>query len=128
MVSGEFPARPIVLHAQSMSGREMASKHLAAPAAFEANNIITMNRSPDRHGGCPLTFGFGCGFSEPGERPMDGRDQLPELVGPDLVSPNICGDNVGREFSVNRGGWCFPGHHGSPVKLTRYHPRLNLKR
>jgi len=59
-----------------------------------------MNRSTDRHGGSALRLGFGCRFSESGERLMHGRDQRPELIGPDLVSPNVCSDNVGREFSV----------------------------
>ena len=52
-----------------MAGREMPSKHLAVPAAFQANDVITMKRSPDRDGGCPLTFGDGCRFS--GRRKID---------------------------------------------------------
>jgi hypothetical protein len=100
MVSGEFPAGTILVDAQSMAGREMPSEHLTAPAAFEANDIIGMDRSTDRHGGGPLSFGFGCRFSESGERLMDGRNQCRELIGPDLVSPNVRGDNIGREFSI----------------------------
>jgi hypothetical protein len=66
----------------------MPFEHLPAPAAFEANDIIAVNRSPDRHGWGPLSLGFGCRDSEPDERLMDGRDQRPELIGPDLVSGN----------------------------------------
>jgi hypothetical protein len=100
MVSGEFPPRAILLHGGFMAGSEMPSEHLAAPAAFQANDIIALNRSPDGDGRCPLTRGFDTGFPEPRERLMDGRDQFSELCGADLVSSNICGDDVGREFSI----------------------------
>jgi len=83
-----------------MSGREMPSEHLAAPAALQADYIVAMNGSPDRDGGCPLSLGFGCGFPEPDERLMDSRDHGRELVGRDLVSPNVSCDYIGREFSV----------------------------
>ena len=33
---------------------------------------------------------------------MDGRDQCPELIGPDLVSPNVRSDDIGSEFSIQR--------------------------
>jgi len=100
MVSGEFPATAILVDAQSMAGHEMPSEHLTAPAAFEANDIIGVDRSTDRDGGGPLRFGFGCRFSESRERLMDRRNQCPELIGPDLVSPNVRGNDVGREFSI----------------------------
>jgi len=100
MVSGEFPARTILVSAQSMAACQMPPQRQAAPAAFEANDIIAVNRSPDRYGGRPLSLGFGCWFSERGKRPMHSRDQHPELIGPDLVSPNVRGDDVGREFST----------------------------
>jgi len=43
MVSAEFPAGTILVDAQSMSGREMPSEHLAAPAAFQANDVIAVH-------------------------------------------------------------------------------------
>jgi hypothetical protein len=100
MVTGEVPARAILLHGQSMAGSEMPSEHLAAPAALQANDIIAVNGSPGRDGGCPLTPGFGCRFSESSQCLMNGRDQRPELVGRDLVLPNIGDDNRGSEFSI----------------------------
>jgi len=78
----------------------MPSEHLTAPAAFEANDITRVDRSTDRDGGGPLNLGIGCRSSESGERMTDGRNQRREFVGPDLVSPNICGDDIGREFSI----------------------------
>jgi hypothetical protein len=57
-----------------MTGREMASEHLAAPPTFEANHIVSVNGSPDRHGGCSLFLVFGCRFTEARESLMHGRD------------------------------------------------------
>ena len=71
MLTGEVPLCAILLHGQFMAGNEMPSEHLATPAAFQANDIIPMNRSPDRDGRCPLSLGFGCRFSEADERPME---------------------------------------------------------
>jgi hypothetical protein len=84
-----------------MAGRKMPSKHLAAPAAFQANDIIATDGSPDRHRGCSLTAGFCDGFAKPRECLMYGRNQGRELIGCDLIAPNIRGDNFGREFSID---------------------------
>ena len=100
MFPRQVPANTVLIDAQSVSGREMPSEHQAAPAALQANDIIVMNGSTDRHRGCPLSLGFGCRFSELGNRLMDSRDQGRELVGPNLVSPNVSCDYIGREFSV----------------------------
>jgi hypothetical protein len=96
----QMPKSKIPLHFQSMAGSETPSEHLAAPPAFEANDIIAMNRSPDRDGGCPLSVEFGYRFTKACEGLIHGRDQRPELVRPDLVPPNVRGDNFSREFSI----------------------------
>jgi hypothetical protein len=57
-----------------MAGREMAFEHLAAPAAIEAHDIIAVNRSPYRDGGCPINLRFGCRFTDANERLMHSRD------------------------------------------------------
>jgi len=57
-----------------MAGREMAFEHLAAPAAFEADDIIAVNGSTDRDGGCPLSVEFGYRFTKGCEGLMHGRD------------------------------------------------------
>jgi|HubBroStandDraft_2_1064218.scaffolds.fasta_scaffold195542_2 hypothetical protein len=102
MLSGEFPASAILLYRQSMAGSEMPFEHLAAPATIEADDIITMNRLSDRHGRGSLSLDFGCRFSEADERLMNSRDQDRQLVGPDLVTADICSNNVGRAFSIER--------------------------
>ena len=72
MLTGEVPPSTILVDAQSMTGREMAFEHLAAPPAFEADDIIAMNGLPDRDGGCPLHLRFGCRFTEADECLMNG--------------------------------------------------------
>jgi hypothetical protein len=94
----------------------MPLEHLAAPPAFEADDVIAMDGSPNRDGGCPLFVEFGCRFTETDERLMNGRDQRRELFGRDLVPPNICSNDVGREFSVERWRRRFVWHFGSPCR------------
>jgi hypothetical protein len=76
-----------------------------------------MNGSADRHRGSSLCVEFGYRFTETCEGLMNGRDQGSELIGRELIAPNVCGDNFSREFSIDRGGWHFLGHHSSPVGL-----------
>jgi len=59
MVTRQVPASTILVDGQSMAGIEVPSKHLAAPAAFQADDIIAMNGSPDRDGGYPPFIEFG---------------------------------------------------------------------
>jgi hypothetical protein len=73
MVTRQVPASTILVDAQSMAGSEMASEHLALPAAFDANDIIVMDGSPDRHRGCSLAPSFGYRFTAD-ERLMNSRD------------------------------------------------------
>ena len=97
-----------------MAGCQMPSNHQAAPTAFQADDVIPMNGSADRHRGSSLTADFWWLFTETCEGLMNSRDQGPELIGRDLIAPNICGDNLSREFSIDGGGWCFVGHINSP--------------
>ena len=74
MFTGEIPPSAILLHGQSMAGRDMPPEHLAAPPAFEADDIIAVNRSTDRDGGCPLSVEFGYRFTNGCEGLMNSRD------------------------------------------------------
>jgi hypothetical protein len=96
MLTAEFPASTTLLHGQSISGREMPSEHLASAAAIEAHDIIATNRSLHRDGGRVLDPDFGCRFTEGDKHLMHRRDQDLELVEPNLVLPNVCGDDSPR--------------------------------
>src|SRR6516162_2502421 len=100
MVTREVPVSTILVNAQSVAGGEMAFEHLTAPPAFQANDIIAMDRSPDRHRGCSLDAGFCYRFAKPRECLMNGRDQSGELVGPYLIAPNISRHNFSGELSI----------------------------
>jgi hypothetical protein len=43
MFTPQVPASAILVNAQSVVGREMPSEHLAASAAFQADDIIAVN-------------------------------------------------------------------------------------
>jgi hypothetical protein len=101
MLAWQVPPSTILVGAQSVAGRDMPLEHLAAPAAFQANDIIAVNRSTDRHSRCSPSIDFGCRFTKADERLMNGRDQRREFVGSDLVPPNIGRGDFRSEFSIN---------------------------
>jgi hypothetical protein len=63
MLTREAPPCAILLHGQFMAGSKVPSEHLPVPAAFQANDIIAVNRSPDRHGRSSLPAVFGDRFT-----------------------------------------------------------------
>ena len=74
MVTGEVPASTILIYGKSMAGRDMPLEHLAAPATVQAHDIIAVNGSTDRDGGCSLSVEFGYQFTKGCEGLMHGRD------------------------------------------------------
>jgi hypothetical protein len=90
----------------------MPAQHLPAPAAIQADDVIVLNGSADRNCGGSLDDGF-CGrFAELTEGLMNGRDQRRQLIGWDLIAPNVGGDDLGGEF-----GRLLIGHHLVPLFL-----------
>jgi uncharacterized protein (DUF2236 family) len=86
------------------------AKHLPPPAAFQAYDIVAANGSPDRHRRGSLGLDGFSWFTEAGKRLVYSRDQRGDLVRPDLIAPNVCGDNLRGEFSIDRLGWLFVRH------------------
>ncbi len=81
-----------------MGRRQMPAKHLSFPAVVEADHVITMNGSTDRHSRCSWSFGFGGWFSKIGEGLMNSRDQRRQLIRLDLIASNISADDFRGEF------------------------------
>jgi hypothetical protein len=116
MVTGEVPASTILIYGKSMAGCDMPLEHLAAPATVQANDIIAVNRSPDRDGGSSLFVGFCHWFTEADKRLMHGRDQRTEFIGRDLILSNIGGSYLCNEIAICRCGRRFLGHIGSSCR------------
>jgi hypothetical protein len=91
----------------------MPAEHLPAPTAIQANDVITMNGSPDRNRRGSLDDGFCCRFTEATESLMDGRDQSGELIRRDLIASNIRADDHRDEF-----GRLLIGHRLVPLFPT----------
>jgi hypothetical protein len=58
---------------------------------------------------------------------MNSRYQGRKLIGRDLVPPNICGDDVGRVFSVERWRRLFVWHLVLPVEIDKIPCRANIE-
>jgi hypothetical protein len=83
MLTRQVPASTILVDAQPVTGRYMPSEHLAAPAAFDADDVIAVNGPSNRNSGCSLFVEFGYRFTKGCEGLMNSRDQCGELVGSD---------------------------------------------
>jgi hypothetical protein len=68
----------------------MPTNHASFPAAFQTNDIIAVNGSPDRNRRGSLGGGFADWLSQFGERLMNGRNQGWKLVGHDRIASKIC--------------------------------------
>ena len=104
----------VSLCGQPMSGGHMPTKRLAAPPAFQTNNVIAPDRLPYRNSGCPWAGRFRFGFTETAERLMNGRNQSGDLVSHDLISTKICGHNSRGEFPIGRYARLVVWHPYSP--------------
>jgi hypothetical protein len=101
----------------------MSAEHLPAIAAIHADDIIALNGLPSRHYRLSLIWGFHSRFPEAGECLMDGRNQRTELIGRNLIAPNIRGNYFRCKLLTILLGWLLIGHLfflsvGAPV----YHP------
>jgi hypothetical protein len=78
----------------------MAANHLPAVAAIQADDVIALNGSPDRHCWSSFDDGFLRRSAEVGERLMNGREQRRQLVGRNLVASQIGADDRYSEVSI----------------------------
>lgn len=97
MIDPQVPACAIFLDGQPVCRREMAAERLPTPTTIQADDVITLNGSPNGNRRGSLGDGF-CRFAEADKRRMDGRDQGGELIRLDLIASNIGGDDFDSEF------------------------------
>jgi len=91
MVRRQIPASPIIRDAKPMLHLQMAAQDFAAEATFEADDIIALHRSADRHRR-PRRLLHRYGSAETGKRAVYVDDQSYELVRFDRVVPHIAAD------------------------------------
>jgi len=94
MIARQFPSPQIFGDLQSMPGAEVASQRLASEAAFEADHVVMLHRSSDRHrrGAGRRDFRR---LSKPLERLLDRNDQRRELVRSQGMVAYIARDDLG---------------------------------
>jgi hypothetical protein len=102
-----------------MGGRHMPPKHLAFPAAVQADDVIVVNGSANRNRRGSLDDGFCRRFTESREGLMDGRNQGGELIRRDLMASEIRADDLRREAALR--GRILIGHLVRPSHLFDRH-------
>jgi hypothetical protein len=103
----------------------MPAEHLSFPAAIQVDDMIAVDRSPDRNRRGSFDNGFCCRFPELTECLMHSRDQGSELIGGDLMASEIRADDLRDEF-----GRLLIWHRLVPFSPpeTVYPPRSTLGR
>lgn len=88
IICRQFPPDKVFDDAEAVDGQQMSAERLRAIPALEANHVILLDRSPDRHGR-PKRLLRRWRPSETSKSAMHLDDQSYELVGPDLVMPHV---------------------------------------
>jgi hypothetical protein len=94
VIGRQFPAGAVIGVFEIMGDPQMSAKRLRTIPALEANHIVLLHRSPDRHRRFAGLLHWWRATPEIGERLMHLDDQSYELVGPDLVMPHVAADDV----------------------------------
>lgn len=110
MLSWQLPAGAILVDAQTVSGVNVSTKHLPTPTAVEADDKISLNRASDRDRRGPLGLDGLDRLTETGKRLMYDQDQRWELIGRNLIVPQVAGDDPLHKLNRAR----LIGHPGSP--------------
>jgi hypothetical protein len=94
VIRRQFPAGAVIGIFEIMGDPQMSAERLRAVPALEANHIVLLHRSPDRHRRFGGLLNWWRATPEIGERLIHLDDQSYELVGPDLVMPDVAADDV----------------------------------
>ena len=102
MLARQLPARSILVQAETVGGREVPTQHYPSPSASQTNYVILGHGSPNRNRRFRLAGQFCQRFAKLPKRLKDDRDNVRELIGCDLISPDERGDDFGHEVSITR--------------------------
>ena len=87
MVGRQFPAGAVGGGFEAMSDPQVPAEHLGTKPTLEADDVIQLDRAPDRDRRLGLLLHRGRAAPESGEPAMHLGYQPWELVSPDLVMP-----------------------------------------
>jgi hypothetical protein len=100
MIRRQLPTGTVVSGFEAMGDPQMAAKHLRGIPALEADDVILVDRAPDRNRRRRQVLCRG-GTPETGERLMHLRDQCRKLFGRDLVVPHITADDFRDPIEID---------------------------
>jgi hypothetical protein len=101
VIRRQFPAGPVIGVFEIMSDPQMSAERLCLIPALEANYIVLLHRSPDRHRRFEGLLHWRHVTPEINERLMYLDDQSYQLVGPDLVMPHVAADDVRDPIEID---------------------------
>ena len=93
IIQRQLPTGAVISDFEAVGDPQMATKHLRAISALEANDVILLDRALDRNRRLRRRLRRG-GTPKAGERPMHLDDQSCKLVDRDLVMPHIAADDL----------------------------------
>src|SRR6516162_4371056 len=109
VVSWQLPAGVIRRGIEAVRAPQMTPERAAAKPTFEADHILGVHRSSDRHGWLE-GFGWRGNLAEAAQRLMHGGDHRLELVGCHSIMFDVAADNPCDQMPANV-SWDLPVVH-----------------
>jgi hypothetical protein len=101
VVSPQFPAGVIRGGIEAVRDPQMTPERAAAKPTFEADHILRLNRSPDRHG-WREGFGWRRSLAEAAQGLMHGSDHGRKLIGCHSIIFDVAADNFRDQMPATR--------------------------
>src|SRR5438876_281749 len=118
VIARQVPAPQIFGDLQSMPHAEVTSQGLAFEAAFEADHMVALHRSPDRYGrrSCRLRLDR---LAELPDRLLHRGDQSRQLIRGEVMIADIAGNDFGHRAEIDGRPLVFAVHDCfSPCRLV----------
>src|SRR5262249_26184047 len=111
MIRRQLPAHPIRGDIEAMPHPEVATQGLTAKPTLKTNDMVLLNRSPDRHRRTArFCGGFRPSHAEATQRTMRRCDERSELFGSDLVLRDVIANDGDHEGEIELLRDAFLGH------------------
>jgi len=123
MVARQVPAPEIFANLQSMAHAEVPAQGLTLEPTLEANHLVALHRSPDRHRRCPCRFRLDR-LPELADRLLYRADQRRQLIRCEGMIANIAGDDFCYRAQVNA-SWRIVAVHDAFLPADSFLPELH---